>query len=408
MNQELATIAIAHQLLDTCREIVANGSDIEVLREEKDNLVPVYSALRKLAAHNNEAARLLWEFPLVLGLWAMPVLPNELIRWNKLGERAARSLRDRTEAGEVLIGLNCNLAGLYAHWGRLAKAEASLRVACYIADNLGRTLWLGRLFGDLGEILMQKGDLTEADLWLKDSLAKAHTVGDAEGENLALFRLAQWMRVTGDYAGALPLLEAVLGRVRGEASTELGWKVFVDLSIVRREQGDLEAAESYLNSALEVARKDDLLAQERIYEGQSITSMRRRDLTRAYEYRARAVQINRKLPKGTNVSKLPTYGLEDRLTTANLQMGQAALAFAQGKTEDACDDFRNALDSFRKGGDPAGECEALYNIALAECRLGHLKEATPCAQEALDSARVLGHPLFKQAEALLQKIRRCT
>jgi serine/threonine-protein kinase len=318
-----------------------------------------------------------------------------------LDRGAARIETDLKEQPEVRADLMETIAdvydrlGLYDQAARLARESLLFRRQTERRDPaaLAATLNL------LGNILVDRGELAEAEAAYRESLDRRRRLFGPESREVAesLNNLASVVEPLGRYDEAeklllesLALKQKLFGHENQRVATTL-----MNLGVIRYKKGDLDGSEARFREALAVQRK--VLGEDHPEVASTLQSLGVLQDERGWHDEAEktyreALDLQRKV-----------LGQEHADIVTSLTNLGNALSHA-GRLADAEQAYREALPMSRKfyGTDSLDEAAVVVGLSDVERRRGRLAEADALAREAvrIREAR-LGADHLDTAEALL-------
>jgi tetratricopeptide (TPR) repeat protein len=413
MKAEVLDLARAY--LNRCADIAAeyeahghapDGLLADLIRG-RTSFERVYDALVEEAQSDSEAAAMLWQIPSLLSSWGIAVLSADtLVAWNDRGRIAAKKIVNDAERFEAQIRLCHNLAFYHARRGYLELAERNLKLAIWFVHELKQTAREGQLLGDLAELMREKGDNTAAKEFLRKSLDFAQLAGDSRGEIKALFRMGQFLRASGEIREAQTHLRRALERSRELQLADLELRIVLEFAAVMRYCSDVGAARNLYTEARGRAKdRGDRMVEVRATESLGDLCFEEDRLDEARELYLGAFRLNSDFRKAAR-SPVPIFvGHFDELTAGRLFQSLGAVAAKQDKVKDAVEYLREAVRILGRAGDRAGDCQALYNLALAKSELGDIADALDTASQAEQIAEGIGSPLLGSIRRLLRALK---
>jgi non-specific serine/threonine protein kinase len=291
------------------------------------------------------------------------------LRWAELEHGNIRSaLAWALETGDTdtALGLTGSLWWSWLLHDRWIETEDWLDRALASARDAKRTIALARTLHGAGTTAAFRGKYARAQKYLDESVALAHELGD---------------------------LELVLA----------GHSAF---ALLRQFQGDIEAAQQHVHSMLQLAEQlDRPWYAARAAEFIASRSLQRGDLSEAANHLTQAVQLARdagdqwnlamllshlgdlERMRGTHPRAAPLYEESIRLferlglpADPSRVHNLAYVALAQRQTARAESRFREALDAFRRLGDPRGAADCVIGLGCVRA----------AERRPLEAARLFG------------------
>lgn len=176
--------------------------------------------------------------------------PQERIDWLDAGLRAARRLGDASAEGTCLF----RMAWAIHKQARLEPAEATARAALACATALGDSLLIGQSLHLLGEIMVRRGEVAQAERLHRRSLRVLRAIDARAPLAEVYFSLSEHAYYRGDFGRAR---EYALRCYQIQTALGLNPATTNNLNCVAifcAEAGDLEAGEAYVRQSLEVCR----------------------------------------------------------------------------------------------------------------------------------------------------------
>jgi serine/threonine protein kinase len=158
---------------------------------------------------------------------------DRTLEWADAATRWSESHRTSSFPGICKV----HSAEAFRHHGRWRDAERAAREACDHFERIGPASHAGEAFNELGELVLRKGDLREAE----DAFRRAHEYGYDPVPGLPLLRLAQ-----GRGEAALQLIDRALGECpenRLRRASLLSVRVIITLALARTDAAAADAEE---------------------------------------------------------------------------------------------------------------------------------------------------------------------
>ncbi len=223
-------------------------------------------------------------------------------RWEEVKEVWNRGLK-MAYLPEHHAALYGNLGVLYMDKGDLEAAEEMFRSALSIYERLGRQKGIGNQYGNLASLYRNRGELVQAEEMYKKSLAIAGAIGHLEGMAIDYGNLGILHRMRGELDRAEEMhhralcINKDLGRKEGMASDH------GNLGNLYRMKGDRALAEEMYAKALalneELGRKEGMASN---YGNLGILSQDRGDMEQAEQLYCKALAINDELGRMEGVA----------------------------------------------------------------------------------------------------------
>jgi tetratricopeptide (TPR) repeat protein/transcriptional regulator with XRE-family HTH domain len=270
----------------------------------------------------------------------------------RLLERALDMYRDLGDLPGQAHALN-NLGDVRRMTGDYPAAVLALEEALDICRHDGNRTGQALALLNLGTVWQRTGDYPAAAQVLEQAMSIYRDLGQRQGQANTLHFLAGVRRRTGDYPAALQAQEQAmsiyrdLGNQIGEANA------LRNLGDVRRRTGDYPAAALALEQALGIYR--DLGDRG----GEALALNERGTLYRVSDDLAQAIACHQ---RALDLAR----AIDSAWDEAHALAGLGRCALAGGRTAEAADDLRQALEIFRRIGAPeagevSGELAALSN-----------------------------------------------
>jgi tetratricopeptide (TPR) repeat protein len=292
---------------------------------------------------------------------------------------SGRALSLTSPGSEDYVILSGNLGVIYQTRGDLDEAERWLRKALEIFEKLGRLEDMAIQYGNLGLIYRTRGDLDEAERWLRKELEIEEKLGRLEGMANAYGNLGLIYRTRGDLDEAERWhrksleIEEKLGRIEGMASD------YGNLGGIYRTRGDLGEAERLHRKALEINEKlGRLEGMANQYGNLGLIYRTRGDLDEAERLHRKSLEIDEKL---------------GRLEGMAIQYGNLGLIYrTRGDLDEAERLHRKSLEIFEKLGRLEGKANAYGNLGLIQEERGDLAGARGLWTKSRDLYARIGMP----------------
>jgi DNA-binding SARP family transcriptional activator/tetratricopeptide (TPR) repeat protein len=268
------------------------------------------------------------------------------------------------------------LGDCYRDQGHFDKAVACLELAKRIADTIGDRLRQGQVALSLGAAYWDQGRLDPAH----GLLSRALDVFTAEGDRVGIFfgrrGLGNVLRMQGRLAAAAAVIEPALADPGAPGARWQGY-LHRDLGVIRRDEGDLAAAERHLRRAVALLRE----AADRRGEAHAL-----RSLGVVYQQQGRLAEAVGCLT--TCLDRFVTAG--DRLGQAYALRNLADAQRAQGRLTEALQHLQRCLPLLAEFGDRRGQAYALQSLGELHAAQDRIDEATTCLGQAATAYRQLG------------------
>jgi tetratricopeptide (TPR) repeat protein/transcriptional regulator with XRE-family HTH domain len=322
---------------------------------------------------------------------AVPVLAGreQALAWAR-AERAnlLACLDQATATGQHarIIALTACIAAVLRQDGPWAEAiarhTAALRAARHLRDWPGQA---GALT-NLGDMRQLTGDYPGAVRVLQEALGIYRQLDDHGGQANVLRKLGDVRLLTGDYPGAARDLDEALGIYRDIGDQRGQANALTYLGNVRRTTGDYPGAARDLEEALGIYRD---IGDQRA-QANALTFLG--DLRRVTgDYPGAARVLQEALGISRDIGSRPIH--------ANALTFLGSVRRLTGDNPGAARDLEEALRIYREFGDRGGEVEALNEAGTVYRACGDLRRAGSCHQQALDLARQIGSS-WDEAHAL--------
>ncbi|MGE5182408.1 MAG: protein kinase domain-containing protein [Acidobacteriota bacterium] len=268
--------------------------------------------------------------------------------------------------------------------GQRQRAAAALRRARELARDTrqgqARDRRLAEDSLELGELLLELGELASVRAIASEGLAAAHA-DDDPGLIARLQRLrGRASLATGDVDAALLDLDAALNGALSLRDRVLIAELHADLGEAREKKGELPRAIEYMMNALELAQgtsqHDMRRLALRLLTGLGRVCVRHKELDRAQRF----------LQQGLELSDV----LDDKLGAARVLNNLAGVYHARGDFSTAIRFVRRALDLSREVGDLVGITRQLSNLGTLHVAMGDLPQAASLFDQALQTATRAG------------------
>ena len=164
----------------------------------------------------------------------------------------------RVAVGERQRGIAMqNLGSIHAQLEEWVQAEEAFESSRCLFQTAGYARGVAIAINNLGRLAHDQGDLAGAERLLRQGLAAAREVEDAELAALALLNLAQVRVATGNLAEALPMAAEAFGHF---SVSENRWRQIECLCVladIAEGEGQQEQATAHLTRARDLARSID-------------------------------------------------------------------------------------------------------------------------------------------------------
>lgn len=263
--------------------------------------------------------------------------------WHERAITSARALQEQAPLAEALR----DAGRFHEERADYARARAELEEAQAIAAT---PRLKASVLGELGNLVLDTGDVLGAAEIYARVLATARDLGDAELEVAALRMLARTDDQLGDFAGAGKRLENALTVLHGTGAPGVRAEILCMQARMLTQTRLLDAAQAPLAEALELAQRSG-----------------------------------------------------DRQLEARVLAEMVAWRYRRGEFAEAVDPARRQLAIGRELRVPDVEAVALDNLAELSIRTGDLASARELTEQALSIYRDLGDPRYLQS-ALLKRV----
>lgn len=197
-----------------------------------------------------------------------------------------RSLDER-EACQDLVGVAStynNLGSLYYDQGKWREAAQAYQRGKVLAERIGEA-WLASSFdNNLGNLALNQGDWEEAENRYRASLATKERLGERAGIAIARCNLGNALGRMGRFDEAREILKDAVSLMEEIGDREVLADLYVHLGMLEVEADAPERAVEPLQRAIDLGTELKSAVPVGIaYRGQSVLTLRRGDLTRAFE-----------------------------------------------------------------------------------------------------------------------------
>lgn len=165
--------------------------------------------------------------------------------WHGLGDHYR-------EAVSRMIGSSESKRG--RDWPRLI---AMLEDVLAVAEDLGQVRLKAANLGNLGEVMLRRGDLQRASELIEQALEIHRELDWPTGLADTLWNSSRVMRGRGRFADAAPLAEEALEQAMRTSDLELQCRATLELAVVRQAAGDRRDAAARYAQALAQARQEN-------------------------------------------------------------------------------------------------------------------------------------------------------
>jgi len=212
-----------------------------------------------------------------------------------------KALRTVTEGGVDEAILRGNLGVILMKRGDLDRAEEMHRAALKINEPLGRAVGAAMNYGNLGLIYQIRGELDRAEEMHRNSLGISEELGRPQGKACQYGNLGLVFSLRGDFTRAAEMqrkslaLHELLGLRDGVARN------YANLGVVAHKDGDLDQAEKMHRKSLEISEElGDLQGVASSLGNLGLLCQERGDLDEAEMMHGRSLEISRGLgrPQG--------------------------------------------------------------------------------------------------------------
>jgi len=311
---------------------------------------------------------------------------REQVRWLARLEREHSNLRAALEwflnqvESEMALRMTTALGQFWLMRGHGSYGRLALERALANSEGVG-ALSLAKGFATAGLMASGQGDLGQAEIWLKKSLALFRQLGDTRGEARALRELGRVAMLRGENARAHALLEEGLTLFRELGDTQGVSDSLVTLSDVLLIQGKYTRAGSLLEESLAFYRSTgplamvsqtlNLLASAIFYQG---------DLLRAQTLLGESLMLAREA------------GDEDSIAYALMLMGLVHLV--RGETRAARALLEEGLALGRRGGWQERMAWGIYGLGWTAFFENKYEIARSWFEEGLALIHTVGNQVF--------------
>jgi non-specific serine/threonine protein kinase len=181
-----------------------------------------------------------------------------------------------------LRGIGSNLAGFMPFWmGQDDRAAAHFSRGLEIGRQLGDTALISQALGGLARVALRT-DVAEGRRLAREALTVSEAADDEAGRSNALHLLGVSAQIAGDLSEAREWMTQRLALVRTTGNEFLVASEASNLSMVERQLGSLDAAESLAREALEICvRIGDEFTRPFAISGLAAIATERRQFERA-------------------------------------------------------------------------------------------------------------------------------
>ncbi|MFI4853641.1 MAG: tetratricopeptide repeat protein, partial [Phycisphaerales bacterium JB065] len=306
--------------------------------------------------------------------------------------RAALAAAEKARLQERIAQHSGNLGIILMTRGDLDGADAMYRKSLAISEDLRHTHGRANVYGNLGIILRIRGDLDGAETMHRKALAISEELGHKQGVASACGNLGELLMTRGDFNGA----QAMHGKSL-DINEEIGHKAGIayaygNLGVVLMTRGDLGGAEALHRKSLvtneEIGHKEGIA---NAYGNLGIIFMTRGDLDGAEAMFRESLDIEEQI------------GRKEGIASASGNLG--IILSTRGDLDEAETMFRNSLGIEKQIGRKEGIANAFTNLgAVAEMR-GQISEARRLWTLARDLFREIGAlPMVQQVQQWLDEL----
>jgi tetratricopeptide (TPR) repeat protein len=204
-----------------------------------------------LHAHSDEVAQLGVGYSLEgEELFNLRQTPQERLEWVKIGLTTAQKTRNK----QAEVGCLFRMAWATHKQSRLEETETTARSALTMAESIGDLLYIGRILNLLGDILIRRGDYSQAWDLCSRSLKLLLDIGAEAYLSDTYFALSEIAYLQGNFLDAREYaLQSV--RILEERGLEGSYGLMYNwVGLLSCEIGDYELGEQYLRQSIEDSR----------------------------------------------------------------------------------------------------------------------------------------------------------
>lgn len=318
------------------------------LRMELENMLGIHDAIAKASSQQGDLlARLL------LGVDAIV----QRIGPGGLHQARLEALLAMPLSAAFEVPLRLARARLYRDAGEMDRGEEEIERAIVCSDEKTRA----RVRADLGEALLARGALDEAEATLHEALADSRRTKDLIGEQKAQGKLGLVFHARGRLEDAQRCYEESLDLAARCAAPPLEAAAHRDLGNILLQRGLLERARAHYAEALARSPHDDLRLEGVVRGNLGIIALDEGDLELAATSLKRAYACFRRIG--------------DRTYEAHLHVYAGITEFELGKPQQAALLYQEAIETLAEVGDARMEGIARSACAVARAACSELGAA---------------------------------
>jgi tetratricopeptide (TPR) repeat protein len=302
---------------------------------------------------------------------------DSLSRDEKIKEiiRLERQVENADSENLILLTYLFNQLGLL-HL-RLSNNEEAL-------DYLNKTLAINQTIGDkegeavalnnISQVYRTSSDLETTLNYLQQSLNIFIEISDLEGTATTLNNISQIYRVKGRYDEALQYLQESLAIQKGNYNNEITSVLFNSMAAILQAQGDYNLSETYLQKSLILCRqRNDKRGESIVLDNLGLIYKHKGDYEVATKFTQKSLKISREIG--------------DKLGESTALNNIALLNYAKGEYKLAYEFLQESLMIKQEIGDNEGQAANLNNLgALA---IQYLSDYSQAAIYFIKSRKIL-------------------
>jgi len=322
------------------------------LHAELENLLGAYDGLVRGGALGAGAEPAVIES----AAWLLLGVDAVLQRVGPSSMHAARvdALLETPLPGGLEVSLRLARARIHRDGGAMDAGEAQLRAAVERASVEARSV----VRAELGEALLARGAIDDAEATLRLALEEARATGSVVGEQKAAARLGLVLHARGRLDDAQGFYEEALDLAGRVASPSLEAAAHRDLGSLLLQRGSFARARAHYAEALSRAPHDDLRLEGVVRGNLGIIALEEGELDLATASFRRALECLRRIG--------------DRTFEAQLLVYAGLTQFERGSPSEARSLYGTAIDTLAEVGDARMEGIARAARAVASAALGEV------------------------------------
>ncbi len=280
------------------------------------------------------------------------------------------SLADPEKDRRVLAEVNRRIGVVHIRWSNYEKAEDYLARSLRLAEGITDPHAFVETYYDMGGVLRSRGRYQEALEFFRRSKELAQTNLDDNGLGKALYGMGMVYSALLDHNQAIQYKKEALGIIERTGDVDDIARALIGVGGSLADVSNFSEAVRYQERAIELGRTSgNLELQGYAYRNASNAMMELDELGQAEEYLNSALKIFEKLNNQFNI--------------ADLHLIRGGIYNRKMEWEWAKEEFRTAIEGFRKINAPLILGRMLYEVAQEYLKSGDYEGATNLLNEAL-------------------------